>query len=109
MIDSFKDKRTAAVLQSNAVHPGEILREEYLQPLGLSAYGLVKELHVPRTRIERLIGEKTPVTLDTALRLAKFFHTSVQYWLNMQNIYDIQTVPEKIHHEVASIRTYKVV
>jgi len=90
--------------QPHAVHPGEILREEYLHPLGLSAYGLAKELHVPRTRIERLICEKTPITLDTALRLAKFFNTSVQYWLNMQNIYDIATIPASTHNDVEAIR-----
>jgi len=97
------------IIITQAVHPGEILREEYLQPLGLSAYGLAKHLHVPRTRIERLVAEKTPITLDTALRLAKFFHTSVQYWLNMQNLYDVQNVPQQIHNEIATIREYEAV
>jgi len=95
--------------QPQAVHPGEILREEYLRPLGLSAYGLAKELHVPRTRIERLVSEQTPITLDTALRLAKFFHTSVQYWLNIQILYDIATVPAQVYSEVATIREYETV
>jgi antitoxin HigA-1 len=58
------------------VHPGEILREEYLVPLGMSAGALAKKLNVPRTRIERLAAEQTSVTTDTALRLAKFFGTS---------------------------------
>jgi len=89
-----------------AVHPGEILREEYLKPLGLSAYALAKELHVPRTRIERLIHEKTPITLDTALRLAKFFHTTAQYWLNIQNFHDVHNVPEKTRNDIATIREY---
>jgi len=71
------------------IHPGEILREEYLVPLGLKPYTLAKKLHVPRTRIERLAGEATPVTPDTALRLAKFFGTTPQFWMNMQASYDL--------------------
>lgn len=55
------------------IHPGEILREEFLVPLGLKPYTLAKKLRVPRTRIERLVAEQTPVTADTALRLARFF------------------------------------
>lgn len=75
-----------------AIHPGEILREEYLAPLGLKPYTLAKKLHVPRTRIERLVAEQTPVTTDTALRLAKFFGTSPQFWMNMQSAYDLATM-----------------
>ncbi|WP_164780173.1 HigA family addiction module antitoxin [Mesorhizobium sp. M7A.F.Ca.US.011.01.1.1] len=71
------------------IHPGEILREEYLVPLGLKPYTLAKKLHVPRTRIERLASETTPVTPDTALRLAKFFGTTPQFWMNMQASYDL--------------------
>jgi len=89
-----------------AIHPGEILREEYLQPLGLSPYQLAKELHIPRTRIERLVAEKTPVTLDTALRLARFFNTTAQYWLNMQMAYDVKTVPLTMQDELAKIHTH---
>lgn len=72
------------------IHPGEILREEYLKPLGLSAGGLAKRLGVPRTRIERLVGEETPVTIDTALRLGKFFGTSPDLWMSMQTGYDFK-------------------
>jgi addiction module HigA family antidote len=70
-------------------HPGEILREEYLVPLGMSAGTLAKKLNVPRTRIERLVKESHPVTADTALRLAKYFDTTPHYWLNMQVAYDL--------------------
>ena len=72
------------------VHPGEILREEYLVPLGMSAGALARKLGVPRTRIERVIAERTPVTPDTALRLAKFFRTSPEFWANMQAAYDLK-------------------
>ena len=88
------------------IHPGEILREEYLAPLGLKPYTLAKKLHVPRTRIERLVAEKTPVTPDTALRLAKFFDTTPQFWMNMQAAFDIATEAEAIKDDLASIENY---
>ncbi|MGV1872814.1 HigA family addiction module antitoxin [Agrobacterium rosae] len=72
------------------VHPGEILREEYLVPLGMSAGALARKLNVPRTRIERLATEHASVTPDTALRLAKFFKTSPQFWMSMQASYDLK-------------------
>ena len=72
-----------------AVHPGEILREEYLKPLGLSPLKLARMLGVPRTRVERLTTEKTAVSPDTAIRLAKAFGTTARFWLNMQSSYDL--------------------
>ncbi|MFQ5564698.1 MAG: HigA family addiction module antitoxin [Parvularculaceae bacterium] len=72
-----------------AVSPGRILREEYLEPLGLSAGGLARALDVPRTRIERIVNEQTAVSVDTALRLAAYFRTTPQFWLNLQNNYDL--------------------
>jgi addiction module HigA family antidote len=85
------------------IHPGEILREEYLVPLGLKPYTLAKKLHVPRTRIERLVSETTPVTPDTALRLAKFFGTTPRFWMNMQASYDLAVEGEAKKAEIASI------
>ena len=72
------------------MHPGEVLREEFLRPLGLSAGALAKACGVPRTRIERLSNEETGLTADTALRLSKAFGTSPELWLNLQTDYDIQ-------------------
>jgi len=72
-----------------ALHPGEILREEFLGPLNLKPYSLAKKLHVPRTRIERLVAESTPVTPDTALRLARYFGTTAEFWMSMQAAYDL--------------------
>lgn len=71
------------------VHPGEILREEYLAELGLSAGKLAKHLNVPRTRIERLVAEETSITVDTAKRLARAFATTPEFWMNMQAHYDL--------------------
>lgn len=89
-----------------SIHPGEILREEYLVPLGLKPYTLAKRLHVPRTRIERLVAEQTPVTPDTALRLAKFFDTTPQFWMNMQASYDLAREAEAKKDEIAAIDNY---
>ena len=84
-------------------HPGEILREEYLVPLGMSAGALAKKLNVPRTRIERLVKETHPVTADTALRLAKFFDTTPNYWLNMQVAFDLGHQASALADELAQI------
>ena len=86
------------------VHPGEFLREEYLLPLGLSAGALARRLNVPRTRIERLVAEQTPVTTDTALRLAKFFRTAPEFWMNMQAGYDLKVAAQEKRAEIARIK-----
>ncbi|ANH09171.1 HigA family addiction module antitoxin [Shinella sp. HZN7] len=85
------------------IHPGEILREEYLVPLGLSAGALAKKLGVPRTRIERLATEQSSVTTDTALRLAKFFRTTPEFWMNMQASYDIKLALAGLAGELKNI------
>lgn len=86
-----------------AIHPGEILREEYLLPLGISAGVLARKLLVPRTRIERLVKETHPITADTALRLAKFFGTTPQYWLQMQMTYDLAQDGPALAREIEQI------
>lgn len=72
------------------IHPGEILRKEYLRPSEMSAGALARRLNVPRTRVERLVAEQTAVTPDTAPRLAKFLATTPELWMNMQSGYDIK-------------------
>jgi addiction module HigA family antidote len=76
-------------LMKSPSHPGEVLRELYLDPLGLSPIALARRLHVPRTRIERLVREETAVTADTAMRLAKAFGTTPEYWMNLQRAWDL--------------------
>ena len=85
------------------MHPGEVLREEFLIPLGMSAGGLAKVCGLPRTRIERLANEATGVTADTALRLGKALGTSAQLWLNLQNAYDIRIAEREIGKDLARI------
>lgn len=85
------------------VHPGGILREKYLIPLGMSAGALAKRLNVPRTRIERLATEQTALTPDTALRLAKFFRTTPEFWMNVQSRFDLKTSDEAIQDQLSAI------
>jgi antitoxin HigA-1 len=72
------------------VHPGEILREDYLAELGMSANALAKALAVPTPRVNDIVRERRGVTADTALRLARFFDTTPQFWLNLQSAYDLR-------------------
>ena len=72
------------------VHPGEILREDFLKPLNLTVNRLALELHVPATRIGEIVHERRRITAETALRLARYFHTNAEFWLNLQNFYDLE-------------------
>jgi len=85
------------------IHPGEVLREEFLAPMNLSAYSLAKACAVPRTRIERLVREETPVTADTALRLGKALNTSAAFWMNMQARYDLETAEDALADTIRKI------
>jgi len=78
------------------MHPGEVLREEFLIPLHLSAGALARTCNLPRTRIERIANEQTGITADTALRLAKALGTTPQLWLNLQNDYDVQVAQRRL-------------
>ncbi len=78
------------------LHPGEVLREEFMKPMALTAYRLGKACGVPRTRIERIVREEVGVTADTALRLGRYFGTSASFWLGLQDDYDIETTRQQI-------------
>jgi antitoxin HigA-1 len=81
-------------LLKNPSHPGEVLSELYLVPLDMSAITLAKKLLVPRTRIERILRGETALTADSAMRLAKFFSTTPEYWMNLQRAWDLAKVRE---------------
>lgn len=85
------------------VHPGEVLREEFLLPLGLTPYAVAKAVGIPRTRIERLAREETPVTADTALRLSRYFETTASFWMDMQAQFDLETAADRIDNELKRI------
>ena len=89
------------------VHPGEVLREEFLVPLKLSPYAVARGVGVPRTRIERLAREETPVTADTALRLGKFFKTTPAFWMNMQAQFDLETAEDRLAPKIRKIEAYE--
>jgi len=78
-----------------AIHPGEVLREEFMKPLGLSSYRVAKELHIPIPRVNEIVREQRSITADTALRLARYFGTSPQVWMNLQAEYDLRQAQKK--------------
>lgn len=86
------------------LHPGEVLREEFMEPLGLSAIAVAHAIHVPRTRIERVVREETGISADTALRLSKLFGTTPEFWLNLQTRHDMETAGRKISKALATIQ-----
>jgi addiction module HigA family antidote len=83
-------------LLKEPMHPGEVLKELYLDPLDMGAIAFARRLDVPRTRIERLVKGVTSVTPDTALRLARAFNTSPAYWMNMQTNYDMSVASKVV-------------
>lgn len=89
------------------IHPGEILREEFLVPFKLTPYAVAAALHVPRTRIERIAREEKPVTADTALRLGKFFKTGAVFWMSIQSRYDLETAEDVLAPQIKKIASYQ--
>ncbi len=86
-----------------AIHPGEILREEYMAPLNLTAHGLALALGIPATRIHEIIHEKRGISTDTALRLARYLSTDMQLWTNLQAHYEASLLLESKSHEFERI------
>lgn len=85
------------------IHPGEILREEYLLPYGMSANALAIKLQVPATRIGAIVNEKRSITVDTALRLSRYFGGDAQSWLNLQQAFDLKTGQAELEEELNHI------
>lgn len=96
-----------AVKFANPMHPGEFLREEYLVPLGMSAGQLAKALDLPRTRIERIAKEEVGISTDTALRLGRFFKTTPQFWLNLQQAFEVETESVRLGAEIENIQPFE--
>ena len=89
------------------IHPGEILKEEFLKPLEISGYRLAKETNIPAIRISEIIRKKRRITVDTALRLSKFFGNSTEFWLGLQLEYDIREEEKHLKKELEKIHNYK--
>lgn len=90
------------------IHPGEILREEFLLPMGLSAHALAMAIAVPAPRINDIVRERRAVTADTALRLARYFGTSAEYWMGLQTDYDLRRAEATAKEALARIQTMPV-
>ncbi|NND09024.1 MAG: HigA family addiction module antidote protein [Saprospiraceae bacterium] len=87
------------------IHPGEILIEEFLKPMGISAYRLSKDIGIPQTRTSMIIKGKRKITADTALRLSKYFGTSAKFWMGLQNDFDLEEEQMKLGKELQEIPT----
>ncbi len=90
----MEDPRSATTLPP--IHPGEVLLEDFLAPLGISQYRLANDISVPPRRINEIVHGKRAVTADTALRLARFFGTSERFWLNLQAHYDLEVERDRL-------------
>jgi len=84
----------------SSIHPGEILEEEFLKPMGISQYRLAKDISVPPRRINEIVHGKRSITADTALRLGKFFGISAQFWLNLQTRYDLEVTEDLLSDRI---------
>jgi antitoxin HigA-1 len=90
------------------IHPGEVLLEEFLIPLEISAYRLSKELAIPQTRISEIIRGNRRISADTALRLSKFFGNSAKFWLGLQDDYDIEEEKYSKENDLKLIKRYSI-
>lgn len=84
------------------IHPGEILREDYIKPLGLTAHRLAMALRVPATRIAEIVHERRAITADTAIRLGRYFKTTARFWLNLQTAYDLEVIEDDTLAQIES-------
>ena len=91
------------------IHPGEVLSEEFLKPMGITVYRLAKETKIPQTRIAEIVKKSRRITADTALRLGKFFENSPQFWLGLQNDYDLEEETKIKSKELNSIHSWNEV
>ena len=89
------------------IHPGEILLEEFLQPMGISQYRLAKDISVPPRRINEIVHGKRSITADTALRLARYFGMSERFWINLQSRYDLEVEKDRLKDRlIQEVRVY---
>jgi len=96
-------------IKLSPIHPGEILKEEFLEPMGISQYRVAKDISVPPRRINEIVHGKRAITADTALRLGRFFNMSPQFWLNLQTRYDLEVTEDRLDNRLDDeVRTLKV-
>ena len=88
------------------IHPGEILAEEFLEPLGISQHRLAMSIEVPPRRINEIVHGKRRISADTALRLARYFGTSDRFWMNLQNHYDLEIERDRLGNDLRQIKPF---
>jgi len=95
-------ERLRTMAEFSPGHPGEVLREDFLKPLGLSQYALAKAIGVPQIRVSEIVNARRAVSPDTALRLARYFGTSAEFWMGMQATYDLETARDRVGAAIAA-------
>jgi addiction module HigA family antidote len=93
-------KGVASGTKLHPVHPGEILRTDFLEPLDISVYALAKAIHVPRSRANDIVLERRSITADTAIRLARYLRTTPEFWVNLQSRYDLDVARGESHGKI---------
>lgn len=88
------------------IHPGEVLKEEFLEPMGISVYRLSKETGLSQTRLSQVIRGERGVSAETALKLGKFFGVPAEFWMNLQTLYDIEEAQNRYKKDIESIQTF---
>ncbi len=108
-VDYHRETRQLPAMKNNMrpIHPGEILREEFLAPMDMSANRLAKVLEVPTNRITEIVGERRAITAETALRLSRALDTTPEFWLNLQQAYELRTAEKAIGRALKSIKPVK--
>lgn len=97
---SYRDLADTSRRRTGPIHPGRILKEDWLEPMGITAYRLAKDIKVPLTRIAAILAGKRAISADTALRLARYFGTDAQSWGNLQAYYDLETARRRTESRV---------
>lgn len=95
--------------QLKNIHPGEILKEEFLKPMGISVYRLSKETGLSQTRLSQIIGGKRNITAETAIKLGKYFAIPAEFWMNLQSLYDIEEAEKRYRKDIESIHPFQEV
>jgi addiction module HigA family antidote len=88
------------------IHPGEVLKEEFLEPMGITVYRLSKETGLSQTRISQIVKGERSITAETALKLGKFFDVPPEFWMNLQALYDIEEAQKRYKKDIESIHTF---
>lgn len=95
------EERAMSISRMPPIHPGEVLLEEFLKPMGISQYRLAKDISVSPRRINEIVHGKRAITADTALRLSQYFRTSERFWMNLQTRYDLEMVKDRLGDRLA--------